>query len=234
MKKIKVLAAFFVVMTMGFLAMQCQNEDEDAIPVVGPDPIEHGTEIMTCTNCNTVPAGGGIWYHDKSHSNVMWETPYKQFGSLLTGRFDYFIINSLNFDEAVPTNISFDGYVRLNSVNTSEPGRDDGCLLTTFGTNGTNLDEPANVATLISIAGSGRYNTTDAGFLVDANLTFLGITKQVTVKMYFAPKFDIGTAYAAGLYSEFEINALADFLPGNTNIGEIVRIRINSLMRIKK
>jgi polyisoprenoid-binding protein YceI len=153
---------------------------------------------------------------------------------LLTGRFDYFIINSLNFDEGVPANISFNGHVRLNSVNTSEPGRDDGCLLGTFGTNGTNVDEPANLATLVSIAGSGRYSSTDAGFLVDANLTFLGITKQVTVKMYFDPKFDIGTAYAAGLSSEFEMNALTDFLPGNTNIGEIVKIRINSLMRIKK
>lgn len=234
MKKFKVITAVFMILTVSFLAMQCQHEDEDVIPVVGPDPVVHGTEIMNCTNCNTVPAGGGIWYHDKSHSNVMWETPYKQLGSLLTGRFDYFIINSLNFDEAVPANISFDGYVRLNSVNTSEPGRDDGCLLTTFGTANGKLDETENLATLISIAGTGRYSTTDAGFLVDANLTFLGITKQVTVKMYFAPKFDIGTAYAAGLYSEFEMNALADFLPGNTNVGEIVKVRINSLMRIKK
>ncbi|HEU5290436.1 MAG TPA: YceI family protein [Cyclobacteriaceae bacterium] len=234
MKKIKVLTAVFLVLFVGFFAMQCQHEDEDVIPVVGPDPIEHGNEIITCTDCNITSVGPGIWYHDKSHSNVMWETPYKQFGSLLTGRFDYFIINSLNFDEAVPANISFNGHVRLNSVNTSEPGRDDGCLLSTFGTNGTNTDEPANLATLVSIPGTGRYSSTDAGFLVDANFTFLGITKVVTVKMYFAPKFDIGTAYAAGLYSEFEMNALADFLPGNTNIGEIVKVRINSLMRNKK
>lgn len=234
MKKFKIISAIFLILTVAFLAIQCQHDDEDVIPVVGPDPIEHGTEVITCTGCNTVPAGGGIWYHDKSHSNVMWETPYKQFGSLLTGRFDYFIINSLNFDEGVPANISFDGYVWLNSVNTGEPGRDDGCLLTTYGTANGKTDEPENKATLISIPGTGRYSATDAGFLVDANLTFLGITKPVTVKMYFAPRFDIGTAYAAGVYSEFEINALADFLPGNTNIGEVVKIRINSLMRIKK
>lgn len=234
MKKIKVFTVAFMLITTGFFAMQCQHDDQDVIPVVGPDPIVHGTEIMTCTGCNTVPAGGGIWYHDKSHSNVMWETQYKVLGSLLTGRFDYFIINSLNFDEGVPANISFDGYVRLNTVNTSEPGRDDGCLLTTFGTANGLLDEANNLATLISIPGSGRYSASDAGFLVDANFTFLGITKVVTVKMMFAPKFDIGTAYAAGLYSEFEINALDDFLPGNTNIGDVVKIRINSLMRIKK
>jgi polyisoprenoid-binding protein YceI len=233
MKKFKVITGVFMILTAGFFAMQCQNADEDVIPVVGPDPIVHGTEIMTCTDCNTVPAGPGVWYHDKSHSNVMWETKYKALGSLLTGRFDYFIMSNLNFDEAVPANISFEGYVWLNSVNTSEPGRDDGCLLATYGTANGKTEEPENKATLKSIAGSGRYSP-DGNFLVDANFTFLGITKPVTIKMTFAPKFDIGTAYAAGLYSEFEINALADFLPGNANIGEIVKIRIDNLMRIKK
>jgi len=233
MKKFKVLFALFMCIAMVFLTMQCQHDDEEIIPVVGPDPIEHGEEIITCTACNVVPPGGGIWYHDKSHSNVMWETRYKVFGSLLTGRFDFFIIDALNFDEGVPANISFEGHVRLNSVNTSEPGRDDGCLLTTFKTDGDNLDEPENFAILKSKAGTGRYSTTDAGFLVDADFTFLGITKPVTVKMEFAPKNDIGTAFMAGLYSEFEISS-DDFLPNDTNIGDIVKVRINSLMRIKK
>ena len=233
MKKFKVIAATFMVLTVGFLAMQCQHDDGAEIPVVGPDPIEHGVEIIPCTNCNTVPAGGGIWYHDKSHSNVMWETRYKTLGSLLTGRFDFFVIDALNFDEGVPANISFEGHVRLNTVNTSEPGRDDGCLLTTFKTDAAKVDEAENLATLKSIPGTGRYSTSDAGFLVDANFTFLGITKEVTVKMFFAPKYDIGTAFAAGLNSEFDINK-ADFLPNDTNIGDIVRIKINSLMRIKK
>jgi polyisoprenoid-binding protein YceI len=163
----------------------------------------------------------------------MWETQYKELGSLLTGRFDFFVIDNLNFDEGVPSNISFEGHVRLNTVNTSEPGRDDGCLLTTFKTDIDNVDEPENLATLKSKPGSGRYSTTDAGFLVDADFTFLGITKEVTVKMFFAPKYDIGTAFAAGLNSEFDINK-ADFLPNDTNIGNIIRIKINSLMRIKK
>src|SRR6478609_1450881 len=110
MKAFKILAAAVVVLTLGFIVMQCQHDDQNVIPVVGPDPIEHGTEIIPCTDCNTVPAGSGVWYHDKSHSNVMWETQYKVFGSLLTGRFNAFFMNSLNFDEAHPENISFDGY----------------------------------------------------------------------------------------------------------------------------
>ena len=233
MKKFKVLAAAVVVLTVSFIVMECQHNDQVVIPVVGPDPIVHGTEVIPCTDCNTVPAGSGVWYHDKSHSNVMWETQYKTFGSLLTGRFDYFIMNSLNFDEGVPANITFEGYVRLNAVNTSEPGRDDGCLLTTFGTANGKLDEPENKAILKAIPGTGRYSTTDGGFLVDADFTFLTITKTVTVKMYYAPKFDIGTAFAAGISSEFTIDK-TDFLPNDTNIGDIIKIRINSLMRIKK
>jgi polyisoprenoid-binding protein YceI len=232
-KKLKLVAALAMVLTMGLFVMQCQHEDEDTIPVVGPDPIERGEEIITCTDCNTTTVPSGVWYHDKSHSNVMWETRYKEFGSLLTGRFNYFIISSMNFDEAVPSNIAFDAYVRLNSVNTGEPSRDTGCLLTTFGTSASLTDEPQNKAILKSVAGTGRYSTTDAGFLVDANFTFLGITKPVTVKMFFAPKYDIGTAYAAGLNSVFEINK-ADFLPNDTNIGDVIRIEINSLMRNKK
>jgi polyisoprenoid-binding protein YceI len=228
----KFITAAFIVLTVGFLVMQCQHDDGAEIPVVGPDPIEHGDEIVTCNNCNTT-APSGTWYHDKAHSNVMWETPYKQFGSLLTGRFDFFVVDKLNFDEGVPANISFEGHVRLNSVNTSEPGRDDGCLLTSFGTDLDNTDEPANLATLKSIEGSGRYSTSDAGFLVDANFTFLGITKEVTVKMFFAPKSDIGTSNMSGLYSEFEITS-DDFLPNDTNIGDKVKIRINTLLQNKK
>ncbi|HEY5826083.1 MAG TPA: YceI family protein [Cyclobacteriaceae bacterium] len=233
MRKIKFLSAAFLLLTTGFLVIQCQHDDETAIPVVGPDPIERGTEIMTCTSCNTTPAGSGIWYLDKAHSNVMWETRYKVFGSKLTGRFDSFFMDNLNFDEANPANITFEGHVWLNTVNTSEPGRDDGCLLTSFKTDGDNTTEAENYATLKAIAGTGKYSTSDDGFLIDADFTFLGITKQVTVKMYFAPRFDIGTAFAAGLNTEFEI-ATDDFLPNDTNIGDIVRIEMNTLMRIKK
>jgi polyisoprenoid-binding protein YceI len=246
MKKLTLLSGLLVLLAVGFLAIRCQHEDEAIIPIKGPDPIVRGTEIINCTNCTPLAANGAsadfnanavppnVWYFDKGHSNVMWETPYKNFGSLLTGRFNYFVLKDLNFDEGVPANISFEGYVRLNTCNTGEPGRDAGCLLTTFGTSATNTTEAANIATLKSKAGTGRYSTTDEGFLCDADFTFLGITKPVTVKMYFSKKTDIGTAFMSGVHSEFEMNALADFLPGNTNIGEKVKVRINNLMRIKK
>lgn len=246
MKAIKSISVLVMLVSVGFFATQCQHDDEAIVPVKGPDPIVHGTEVVSCTNCTPLVENGAsadfnssavpvsTWYFDKSHSNVMWETPYKGFGSLLTGRFNYFVLKNLNFDEGVPANIAFEGYVRLNSVNTGEPGRDGGCLLTTYGTTAAKTTEPENIATLKSKAGTGRYSTTDEGFLVDAEFTFLGITKDVTLKMNYFKQSDIGTAIMAGIYSEFEINALADFLPGNTNIGDKVKFRIDNLMRNKK
>ncbi|UKJ06119.1 YceI family protein [Solitalea lacus] len=233
MKKIKITLIALLVLTAGFFAVHCQHDDSETIPVNGPDQPVRGTEMIACTSCNTVPTASNVWYHDKSHSNVEWETQYKTLGSLLTGRFDSFFMASFNFDEANPVNISFEGYVWLNSVNTSEPNRDDGCLLTSFGTANGLTEEAQNKATLKSKPGTGRYSSTDNGFLIDADFTFLGITKTVTVKMFFAPKYDIGTAYAAGFNSTFDIKK-ADFLPNDTNIGDVVRIKINSLMRNKK
>ncbi len=230
MKKLKVSAIVVIVLTLGFIVMQCQHNDSVVIPVVGPDPIKHGTQIITCTDCNTDTNVTGSWFHDKAHSNVMWETPYMGTGSALTGRFDSFFMTSLNFDEGVPSNITFEGYVWLNSVNTSEPARDDGCLLTTFGTASGLTDDPTNKATLTSKPATGRYSTTDAGFLVDCTLTFVGITKDVTVKMFFFP-INEATPSLAGISTSFEITS-ADFLPGNTNIGDMVTIRINNTMKL--
>src|SRR6478736_6827180 len=182
MKKFKVLSAVFLVLTLGFLAVQCQHDDENVIPVNGPDPIVRGTEKITCTNCNTDTNVSGSWYMDKAHSNVMWETQYKVFGSKLTGRFNSFFMDNLTFDEANPATFAFVGRAQLSTVNTSEPARDGGCLQTTFKST-TN-----DFATLTSKPGTGRYSSTDAGFLVDADFTFVGITKTVTVKILFAPK----------------------------------------------
>ncbi|MCO4291679.1 YceI family protein [Solitalea sp. MAHUQ-68] len=235
MKKIKFTIIALLVLTTGFFAVHCQHDDSAEIPINGPDEPTHGTEVVNCTNCNTVPSASNIWYHDKSHSNVGWETQYKVYGSLLTGRFNEFFMTSLAFDEAHPETLAFEGYVRLNTCNTGEPNRDTGCLLTSFGTKAIGAvppDDPTNKATLKTIAGTGKYSS-DGSFLVDAEFTFLGITKTVTIKLRFAPKYDIGTAYAAGFNSTFDIKK-ADFLPNDTNIGDVIKITINSLMRIKK
>lgn len=239
------LIAFLLFVSVG-LVIQCQNEDEEIIPIKGPDPIVRGTEKLSCTNCTPLASNGasadfnagaipaGTWYFDKSHSNVMWETQYRAFGSTLTGRFNYFVLQSLTFDEAAPANISFEGYVRLNTVNTGEPGRDGSCLLDTYGTAASKIAEPENRASIVSIPGTGRYSATDEGFFVDANLVFHGVTKKVVVKLFYKKQTDQGTFNMAGVSAEFEFLALTDFAIVSTNIGDNVKVRINSLLRNKK
>lgn len=246
MKSVKSFLVIALLVVGGGFIFQCQHEDEEIIPIKGPDPIVRGTEKLTCTNCTPLVSNGasadfntsavppGTWYFDKSHSNAMWETPYKSLGSLLTGRFNYFVLQNLNFDEGVPTNISFEGYVRLNTVNTGEPGRDGGCLLTTYGTDATKTTEIENIASLITIPGTGRYSATDEGFFVDANFTFHGVTKKVVVKFYYEKQTDQGTFYMAGISAEFEFLALTDHAISSTNIDDHVKVRINTLLRNKK
>lgn len=236
------LAVILVFIGLG-LVVQCQHTDEEIIPVKGPDPIVRGTEKVTCTNCTPLVSNGasadfnagavpkGTWYFDKSHSNVMWETPYKIVGSMLTGRFNYFVLQTLNFDEATPANISFEGYVRLNTVNTGEPGRDGSCLLTTYGTTAAKTTEPENLASIVSVPSSGRYSATDEGFLVDANLTFRGVSKKVVVKLFYEKQSDQGTFNMAGISAEFEFLAITDFGIVSTNIDDKVKIRLNALLR---
>jgi len=221
------------------VSIQCQHDDEEIIPVKGPDPIEHGDEVILCPNCtpadfNTGGVPAAQWYFDKAHSNVTWETPYKMFGSLLTGRFNYFVLSNLSFYEATPASIVFEGYVRLNTVNTGEPGRDGGCLLGTYGTDATKTDEAENHATLVSIPNSGRYSSVDEGFLVDANLTFLGVTEEVTVKIYFFPVSDQGSYTMTGLNCEFEFNAISDFGLSSSNVDDKVVVKLNLLLKNKK
>ena len=225
------------------LVFTCQHEDEEIIPVKGPDPIVRGTETLNCTNCTPLVANGasadfntgsipsGQWYFDKAHSNVMWETAYKGVGSLLIGRFTYFVLKDLNFDEANPANISFEGYVRLNSVNTGEPGRDGGCLLTSYGTATAKTVEPENIASLKST--SVEYSTTDDGYIVKANLTFMGFTKEVIGKMYYAKQSDDGAGKLSGLLAEFPFLSKTDFGIVSSNIADKVTIKINVTLKKK-
>lgn len=246
MKIKKSFSILFILLSIGFLTIQCQHDDEDIIPIKGPDPITHGEESFNCTDCTPLTTNGatadfnaggvpvGSWYFDKSHSSVLWETPYKVFGSMLTGRFNYFAVKSLTFNEASPATIAFEGYVRLNTVNTGEPGRDGGCLLSTFGTESTKTSEPENLAVIKSIPNSGKYSTTDASFIVEANMTFNGVTKPVTLKLFYNPLSDQGSYNMVGLTAQFDFLALSQFGIVNSNIDDKVTVKMNLNFKNKK
>jgi polyisoprenoid-binding protein YceI len=207
--------------SLGYI-VSCTHDDE--IVASSGANIQRGTAVIKATDG---------WAYDKTHSNVMWETAYIGSGALLTGRFNMFGLTSFSFDEANPANTSFEGWVRLNTVNTGEPGRDGGCLLGTFGTAAGKVDEPENLAVIKSKA--VQLSTSDKGYIVSCDLTFHGVTKQVNAKLNYngTTAFPAGYAGAnafslAGFSIEFQIMAKTDFGVISNNIGDKVGITCNA------
>ncbi|HEX5152973.1 MAG TPA: YceI family protein [Parafilimonas sp.] len=199
------------------------------------------THVASCTHDDTVPPSGGGGggditrgtdhvtmadgaTFDKVHSSVNWATPYLGSLGVLTGKFNTFGFNSFSFYEDKPENTSFEAYVWLNSVNTGEPGRDDGCLLGTFGTTDGATDEESNLAVIKSK--KVEFSTTDKGYIVTADFTFHGVTKEVTGKLDYIGKTSIGTdVYEYGLQLVFSILAISDFGIESTSIADNVDIK---------
>jgi len=170
---------------------------------------------------------------DKVHSNVNWSTPYLGEVSILTGRFNTFGFNSFNFEESNPDSIYFEAYVYLNSVNTSEPGRDQGCLLHTFGTAAGAEYIDSNLA--IIKTKKVEFSTTDKGYIVTADLTFHAVTNEVTAKMDFAGKtsetFNGSTFDVYGFNLAFSIAAISDFGIESTSIADNVDIKCGAAFK---
>src|SRR6476620_8159287 len=208
----RILVVLVLVLSMYGYIQGCSHDDE-VLTSQGPD-ITRGNEKVTLTNPKHT--------HDKAHSNVQWSTAYLGATSLLTGRFDNFGFNSFNFDESNAAGINFEAWVWLNSVNTSEPGRDDGCLLQTFGTTNGATTEAKNQAIIKTT--SVTLSTTDKGYDIKANLTFHGVTKEVIGKMNYVGKTPSGTSEILGFDFQFSMLAKTDFLISSTNIGDNVTV----------
>lgn len=220
MKTNKILLILASVFFSLAILYSCTHKDDLIAPSSGTS-ITRGTDKIDLTTG---------WTFDKAHSSVVWSTAYMGSSALLYGRFNMFGVTAVQFDEADPTKTNFEAWVRLNSVNTGEPGRDGGCLLTTFGTNATNLDQPENLATIKTT--KVEFSTADKGYIVTANLTFHGVTKPVTMKLDYVGTSDLTSSTGApyklgGLTASFQINAKTDFGISSTNIADKVTITIN-------
>jgi polyisoprenoid-binding protein YceI len=211
------IIALFI-LSFGYI-ISCTHDDEIFTPSSQAN-IQRGTDVIKLTEG---------WTFDKTHSNVGWETAYMGSAALLTGRFNQFGFRSFDFDESNPANTTFEAWVRLNSVNTGEPGRDAGCLLTTFGTTAGSVDEPLNLAIIKSK--SVELSKTDKGYIVKCDLTFKGVTKEVIAKLSYTGKTRIqaATPYdVAGLTLEFQFFAKTDFAIVSTSIADKLGVKCNA------
>jgi polyisoprenoid-binding protein YceI len=203
--------------------VSCSHDDE-ILSLAGPK-IERGTDVISLTDAKVS--------FDKTHSNVGWETMYLGGLSLLTGRFDTLGFTSFNFDEANPANTNFEAWVWVNRVNTSEPGRDKGCLQTTFGVNTAMGNEAANVAKIKTT--SVELSPTDKGYIVKFDLTFHGVTKSLTGKLNYPGKTITGTgATAKNIYGfgfDFQFLAKTDFGIVSNNIADKITVKCNAIFR---
>ena len=213
-----------VILFSGYAYMSCTHDDL-LVASNGPK-ISRGTQKL---NFITDPKVS----FDKAHSNVGWETAYLGGLSLLTGRFDTLGMTSFNFDESNATGISFEAWVWVNRVNTSEPARDKGCLQTTFGVTTSMTTEPANVAIIKSK--SVELSTTDNGYIVKFDLTFHGVTKELTGKLTYDGLIVTGSGATAknvyGFSFKFQFLAKTDFGIVSNNIADLVGIKCNAIFR---
>jgi len=236
----KLSGVFLICVGMSILFSRCEKTNKDV-----PVPIERGTDSYNIADCapqdyvdaliaattngeiglaySKVPKGN--WFLDIPHSSVSWKTAYMGYGSFLTGKFSWFALKNFSFDEKDPSKIAFEAKVYLNSVVTSQILRDDGCLLTTYKTNASYKDEPANLATIKSTSAS--YHTDDAGYTVLADLTFLGVTRKVTMDLYYVNKHTFTTYDLISFDAEFPFNAISDFALGSTSVADIVTVNLN-------
>ncbi len=213
-----------VILFSGAAYMSCTHKDA-LISTNGPN-IQRGTQKL---NFITDPKVS----FDKAHSNVGWETAYLGGLSLLTGRFDALGFTSFNFDESNAAGVSFEAWVWVNKVNTSEPNRDKGCLQTTFGVDTLMTTETPNVAIVKSK--SVELSTTDNGYIVKFDFTFHGVTKELTGKLTYDGMMVTGSGATAknvfGFSFNFQFLAKTDFGIVSTSIADLVTIKCNAIFR---
>ena len=219
-RKEGILGLLIVIFCLVGYVVGCTHDD--VILASSGSDIQRGEQKLTLTDPKQT--------FDKAHSNVQWSTAYLGATSLLTGRFDNFGVTSFAFDESNADGINFEAWVWLNAVNTSEPGRDEGCLLETFGTDASLTTEDENLAILKSK--SVTLSTTDKGYDVKADLTFHGATHEVVCKLNYIGKTISGTSEVLGFDLQFSFLAKTDFGIESTSIGDNVTVKINTNFKI--
>lgn len=244
-----------LLMISGFgIISSCTHKDQVLPKAVSTTPvITRGTHVHLP---GSTVGDTTQWKFDKVHSAVNWSSPFLEVGADLTGKFNQFGLADLTdalmqnytttkqpvpdtswaFYENEPAKTHFAGYVQTNQVNTGEPGRDGGCLLTTFGTTkivtGTQNLTVTNVAHIKTT--SVAFDPSSNGYLVTFNFTWQGggaapVTQSLVGKLTYIPETLVpGTTNSEfGLKLEFQINK-ADFGVVNTETADKINIVVNA------
>lgn len=204
----------------------------------------------------TMTAGdANQWKLDKVHSSVLWSGSYDGAAGLLTGRFNQFGMHDITnaemksytttaqplldsswaFYENDPSKTYFNGYVQINTSNTGEPGRDNGCNIGAMGTTpivaGTQNLNVTNIAQIKST--KVEFDPESNGYIVHLNLTWQGKlaaphTEAIIGKLKYIP---IATPAGAnnsvfGLQLTFQFNKQA-FGITSTSIGDNINVECN-------
>jgi polyisoprenoid-binding protein YceI len=194
------------------------------------------------------------WKFDKVHSAVNWSSPFEGVGAPITGKFNQYGVANVSasqmqnytttaqpipdtswaFYENAPAKTHFSGYVQLNQVNTGEPGRDGGCLLSTFGTTaivaGTQNLTVSNIALIKST--SVAFDPLSNDYIATFNFTWQGklsapLTESIVGKLTYVPE-----AYAVdhsefGLILKFQLNC-RHFGITSTSVADIITIEVHT------
>lgn len=250
------LALLLILSSIGYIT-SCTHENEVLpAPASGTVVINRGNAVLLPGNM--VSGDTTQWKLDKVHSSVLWQTNYMGAAGLLTGRFNQFGIHNVTdaemqnyvtngqpvkdtswaFYENDPSKTYFSGYVQMNQVNTGEPGRDGGCLLTSFGTTpivaGTQNLTVTNIARIKTT--KVEFDPLSDGYIVTFNLTWQGglsapLTESIVGKLKYVKRATInaGTASAYdvfGLQLTFQFNC-RDFGVTSTSVSDNVQIECN-------
>ncbi|MGV3529208.1 MAG: YceI family protein [Flavisolibacter sp.] len=208
---------------------------------------------------NLTAGNANEWKFDKAHSSVIWQTDYLGAAGLLIGRFTQFGMAKVTpekaleyavsgqplkdmdwaFYESDPSKTFFNGYVQVNTSNTGEPGRDNGCNITTLGTvamkSGVQNLTTTNLAKIETT--KIELDPNGPGYLVTLNFTFKGgLTEPKTIslpgKLTYVPRKTISSSTGSGydvfgLQLKFQFNC-RDFNINSTNVADKIEIECNA------
>lgn len=158
------------------------------------------------------------WTFDQTHSHIAFTFDYDSANAIFGGQFASFSLNNFKFDQANPANTVIDAVVDITSTETGSPtlidpvtgvagrGRDgiNGCISKTFGvtfkaegdltSEDTVITKFYTASAIIAPTGVATFKSTSVsaygdGYVAKGNLTFKGLTKEVSLYFHYIKGF---------------------------------------------